>query len=68
MRAQDFINLGGKMWEKGTIKRVYINATQFNKLTGAAFSDNNNKFFFDCETNCLMRSYKGKAPQVEAQY
>jgi len=68
MTKQDFINMGGKVWEKHGKNRVYINAEQFNELRGTAFGDNNNRFFFDCETNALMRSYKGKKPAVEIQY
>jgi hypothetical protein len=35
---------------------------------GTSFGDSNNKFFFDVNTSALMRSYKGKKPQVEKQY
>ncbi len=68
MTKQEFIELGGKEWEKNGMERVYINADVFNELKGTAFGDGNNKFFFDCKTNCLMRSYKGKKPTVEKQY
>lgn len=68
MNKQDFLNLGGKLWEKAGMKRVYINAEIFNKLEGTSLSDNTNKFFFDCNTNALMRSYKNKKPAVERQY
>lgn len=68
MDKQAFIELGGKEWAKGEMERVYINSEIFNELMGTRLGDNNNKFFFDCKTNALMRSYKGKKPQVEAQY
>lgn len=68
MNKQDFINLGGKEWTKDDMERVYISASIFNKLMGTALGDGNNKFFFDCKTKKLMRSYKGKKPVVEADY
>ena len=68
MTKQDFINLGGKEWVKGEMERVYINADVFNEIKSTNLSDKTNKFFFDCKTNALMRSYKGKKPKVEAQY
>lgn len=68
MTKQDFINMGGKEWNKESISRVYINAAQYNELRGTNLSDNTNKFWFDCNTNALMRSYKGKKAQVEVQY
>ena len=59
-----------KEWVKEGFDRVYINAKQFNALfgNGCNYSDSSNKFFFDCTTNCLMRSYKGKKPMVEKTY
>ncbi len=69
MTKQDFVQLGGKEWSKGDMERVYINAETFNSLFETTnFSDNTNKFFFDCKTNALMRSYKGKKPMIEKQY
>lgn len=68
MNKQDFIELGGKEWAKDGMDRVYISAEIYNKLMHTNFSDSNNKFFFDCNTSALMRSYKGKKPKVEAQY
>ena len=67
---QFFLDLGGKEWVKEGFDRVYINAKQFNDIigNGCNFSDSSNKFFFDCTTNCLMRSYKGKKPMVEKTY
>ena len=68
------IELGGKVWEKGDIKRVYFNCAIFNELLKinnqgqVNLSDSNNKFFY-CETqNAVMRSYKSKKPTVEIQY
>jgi len=68
MTKQDFIELGGKEWVKGEIDRVYINSEIFNRLCDTSFSDSKNKFFFDCKTNSLMRSYKNKKPQIEKQF
>ena len=68
MTKQDFIEIGGKEWIKGNIERVYINADIFNKLMDTNFSDNKNKFFYDCKTNSLMRSYKNKKPSIEKKY
>lgn len=67
---QFFLDLGGNEWAKEGFDRVYINAKQFNSLfgNGCNYSDSSNKFFFDCATNCLMRSYKGKKPMVEKTY
>tara|TARA_R110000796_G_scaffold231501_1_gene349436 strand:- start:396 stop:611 length:216 start_codon:yes stop_codon:yes gene_type:complete len=62
------ISLGGKQWIKNSMDRVYINAEIFNELFNTSFSDKTNKFFFDCNNNSLMRSYKGKKPQLEGQY
>lgn len=66
--TKELIGLGGKEWIKGDIHRVYINAEVFNKIMETNFSDNNNKFFLDCNTNKLMRSYKNKKPSIEKQY
>ena len=68
MTKQDFIELGGKEWNEHGKSRVYIYSEVFNEIMGTSFSDNNNKFFFDCDRNALMRSYKGKKPQLEKQY
>ena len=68
MTAADFLALGGKEWVKDDMTRIYINAKAFNNLMGTSFGDSNNKFFFDVNTSALMRSYKGKKPQVEKQY
>ncbi|MGD2065873.1 MAG: hypothetical protein PVI43_01720 [Candidatus Bathyarchaeota archaeon] len=68
MTKQDFIELGGKEWIKGNIDRVYLNADIFNGIADTNFSDRKNKFFFDCNTNTLMRSYKGKKPTIEKKF
>ena len=68
MNKQDFIAKGGKEWAKGGRERVYVSAEIFNEVAGTAFGDNNNSFYFDCTTNALMRSYKGKKPTVEIQF
>lgn len=68
MKKQDFLSMGGKEWSKNGMERVYISESAFNELMGTSLGGRNNKFFFDCNTNALMRSYKGKKPTVEAQY
>ena len=68
MNKQDFLDLGGNEWIKNDMERVYIDADAFNKIAETAYSDKNNKFFFDCKTNALMRSYKGKKSQLVEQY
>ena len=67
---QLFLDLGGKEWVKEGFDRVYVTAKIFNNIigNGCNYSDSSNKFFFDCKTNCLMRSYKGKKPMVEKTY
>lgn len=68
MTKDKMIELGGKEWVKGGIDRVYIDADIFNDIMGTSLGDRNNKFFFDCKKNALMRSYKGKMPKIEIQY
>jgi len=64
LTAKELIEMGGKLWKKDGMIRVYISGEIFNKLADTAFGDNNNKFFYDCNTNKLMRSYKNKKPQI----
>ena len=68
--AAKIIAAGGKAWEKHGLKRIYMTVAQFNAVTGANYtlSDSNNKIFFDCAANAIMRSYKGKRPTVEVQF
>ncbi len=68
--ANQIIEAGGKVWEKGDIKRIYMTCAQFNLVTGRQYnlSDSNNKIFYDFAANAIMRSYKGKKPTVEIQY
>jgi len=68
MTREHFIALGGKEWKKGKHHRVYITSDVFNELMETRFSDRSNKFFFDCNKNALMRSYKNKAPKTEKQF
>ena len=68
MTKQDFLKLGGNEWNQHGKERVYISAEAFNEIAETSFSEKTNKFFFDCQTNALMRSYKGKKPTVEIQY
>ena len=62
--------MGLKVWEKGAMKRIYMTCAQFNQATGREYnlSDKSNKIFYDCATNAIMRSYKGKKPSVEVQF
>lgn len=69
------IKLGGKEWNKYDKERVYITPDIFNILLaekgedrGGNYSTRNNKIFYDIKANAIMRSYKGKKPQVEIQY
>jgi len=68
--ADQIIAAGGKVWEKGDMKRIYMTCAQFNAVTGREYSlsDNNNKIFYDFAASAIMRSYKGKKPTVETQY
>ena len=68
--ADQLIEAGAKVWEKGNMKRIYMTCSQFNKVTGRDYNlnDNNNKIFYDFATNAIMRSYKGKKPTLEVQY
>ena len=68
MTKQDFLDLGGKEWVKDDMERVYISDKVYNELMGTNLGERNNKFFFDCKNNALMRSYKGKKPAIEVQY
>jgi hypothetical protein len=62
--------MGLKVWEKAEMKRIYMTCAQFNQATGFSFNlnDKNNKIFFDCTTNAIMRSYKSKTPSIEVQF
>lgn len=68
------IELGGKSWQKNGKDRVYIDNDIFNvlrdelKMIKVNLGARNNKIFFDVDANAIMRSYKGKKPQVEIQY
>ena len=68
--ADQLVEAGAKVWEKGSMKRIYMTYSQFNKVTGRDYNlnDNNNKIFYDFATNAIMRSYKGKKPTLEVQY
>ena len=65
MNKQDYIKAGGKVWQKETHERVYLSAEVFNKIVGTNYSDRNNKFYYDCRTNKLMRAYKHKKIEVK---
>lgn len=68
------IEMGGNEWERGEMSRVYITNDILNKLrdekglSPVSYGERNNKLFFDVSANAIMRSYKGKKPEVEVQY
>lgn len=68
--AEKLQAMGLKIWEKHSFKRIYMTCEQFNQATGSdwSFNDNNNKIFYDFDMNAIMRSYKGKRPQIEIQF
>lgn len=68
--TEKLISMGCKIWEKGSIKRIYMTVAQFNTVTGRTYSlnENNNKIFYDYTANAIMRSYKGKRPTIEIQF
>ncbi len=74
MTTSKMVELGGKEWEKGDIKRIYITTDILNTLraekglSDVCYGERNNKIFFDVVKNAVMRSYKGKKPSVEIQY
>lgn len=68
--TEKLISMGCKIWEKGSIKRIYMTVEQFNEATGRTYSlnENNNKIFYDYTADAIMRSYKGKRPTIEIQF
>lgn len=68
--TEKLLEMGCKIWEKGSIKRIYMTVAQFNEATGRTYSlnENNNKIFYDYAANAIMRSYKGKRPTIEIQF
>ena len=68
--AEILLDLGLKVWEKGSMKRIYMTCKQFNQVTGRDYqlNDRKNKIFFDFEKNAIMRSYNNGRPQIEVQY
>jgi len=62
--------IGLKVWEKGSMKRIYMTCNQLNQVTNKGFSlnDSKNKIFYDFETNAIMRSYKSKKATIEVQF
>lgn len=68
--TEKLLEMGCKIWEKGSIKRIYMTVEQFNTVTGRTYSlnDSNNKIFYDYAANAIMRSYKGKRPTIEIQF
>ena len=69
----EMIAMGGKEWNKNGMERVYINNDILNKIedkmgmTNSRFGERNNKIFFDVKTSAIMRSYKGKKPEIQIQ-
>ena len=62
--------MGLKVWENYGKKRIYMNADNFNEVTGYCWrlSDSSNKFFYDLETDAIMRVYKNGKPTIEKQF
>ncbi len=63
---EKLLEVGGKLWENYGKKRIYLTATQINEISTSrlAYGDNNNRFYYDYESNKLMRRYKGGRPKV----
>lgn len=68
--AERLLDAGAKVWEQHGFKRIYMTCAQFNKVTKSnlKLNDDNNKIFYDFATNAIMRSYRGKKPNIEVQY
>ncbi|WP_227430418.1 hypothetical protein [Psychrobacter sp. I-STPA6b] len=68
--VETLLDMGLKVWEKGSVKRIYMTCEQFNKITNNDYNlnDNNNKIFYDFKKNAILRSYKGKKAKLEFQY
>ena len=64
------LEMGLKVWENYGKKRIYMNADKFNEVTGYCWrlSDSSNKFFYDFETDAIMRVYKNGKPTIEKQF
>ncbi len=63
---QKAIELGGNVWEKNDMKRVYITLAMFNELTNSACRLNESKNKFYVENNQMFRRYKNGKPTLES--
>lgn len=59
------IELGGNVWEKNGMRRVYITLSMFNELTNSACRLNESKNKFYVENNQIFRRYKSGKPTLE---
>lgn len=69
MTSEQVIELGGKLWEKAGMSRIYITSAILNKICDSygrsnySLNDSKNKIFI--EDGKVMRSYKSKKPTLE---
>jgi len=60
------IEMGGKVWEKNNMKRVYVTLAMFNELTNSACRLNESKNKFYIENGQVFRRYKNGKPTLES--
>ena len=67
LTVESVIEMGGKSWEKGEMKRVYISQELFNSITdfGVRLNASKWKFYIDCASGNMYRT-NGKKPVLEA--
>ena len=65
--AEKAIEMGGKIWEKEGMKRVYISQEIFNKITdfGYRLNESKHKFYIDMKDDCIYRRTGNKRPTFE---
>jgi len=68
--ADRLIAMGGNLWEKGDMKRIYIDLKTFNEVTGYEYSlnESKNKFYLDLKDNCIYRRYNNGRPKIEKAF
>ena len=66
LTIEKIIEMGGNVWEKEDMSRVYITQEIFNKITGFGVCLNTKKwkFYVDQETGNIFRT-NGKKPVLE---
>ena len=66
LTIESLIEMGGSVWEKGDMTRVYITQETFNKITGFGVCLNVKKwkFYADVSTGDIFRTC-GKKPVLE---